>query len=57
MATIIELLGSPDAGKTVALQTISNRLTQKGIANEFIIETRGIFFLKVNVALFLTMKR
>lgn len=41
MATIIEVLGSPDAGKTVALQTISNRLTQKGIANEFIIETRG----------------
>ena len=41
MAKIIEVLGSPDAGKTVALRTISERLTQKGISNEFIIETRG----------------
>lgn len=41
MAKIIEVLGSPDAGKTVALKSVSRRLTQKGISNEFIIETRG----------------
>lgn len=41
MAIMIEILGSPDAGKTTALKTISERLTHKGIPNEFIIETRG----------------
>lgn len=38
---IIELLGSPDAGKTMALKAISARLTEKGVPNEFILETRG----------------
>lgn len=38
---VIELLGSPDAGKTMALKGVSERLTEKGIPNEFIIETRG----------------
>lgn len=38
---IIELLGSPDAGKTMALTAISARLTERGITNEFILETRG----------------
>lgn len=41
MAKIVEVLGSPDAGKTMALKAISARLTEKGISNEFIVETRG----------------
>ena len=38
---IIEVLESPDAGKTTALKEISAKLERMGISNEFIIETRG----------------
>ena len=51
---IIEVLGSPDAGKTTALKAITNKLNEMGISNEFIIETpkseRGTLKYNCNVA-------
>lgn len=38
---IVEVLGSPDAGKTTALKSLSSLLTEMGISNDFVIETRG----------------
>lgn len=41
MRKIIEVIGTPDAGKTTALTSLSNLLSSQGIKNELVIETRG----------------
>lgn len=38
---IIEVIGSPDSGKTTALRSLSSYLNETGITAELIIETRG----------------